>query len=142
MDRKAVSESDHREGKLMRTAQTRREFMKARGSSLAALYVLGLAGSEGDGGSPTDRVDVVNDKPGAWSKSYAEMGKLSKKQIGIGMKGVPFQDPTAFQQAIQQSLRAGGEDTPDLFTWWSGYRLDDLAREGGLEDISSIWDSQ
>jgi multiple sugar transport system substrate-binding protein len=126
----------------MRTAQTRREFLKASGSSVAALYVLGLAGCGGDGGSSSGVVEVFNDKPGAWSKSYAEMGKLSKKQIGIGMKGVPFQDPTAFQQAIQQSLRAGGEDTPDLFTWWSGYRLDDLARAGGLEDISSIWDSQ
>ncbi len=115
--------------------------MKVSGGALAGAYALSLAGCGGSEGS-ANVVEVFNDKPGDWNKNYAEMGKLSREAIGVGMKGVPFQDTTAYQQAIQQSLRAGGEQTPGLFTWWSGYRLDDFAREGGLQDISSVWTSQ
>ena len=115
--------------------------MKAGGGALAGAYALSLAGCGGSESS-ANLVEVFNDKPGDWNKSYAEMGKLSREAIGVGMKGVPFQDTTAYQQAIQQSLRAGGEQTPGLFTWWSGYRLDDFAKEGGLEDVSSVWTSQ
>jgi multiple sugar transport system substrate-binding protein len=39
---------------------------------------------------------------------------------------------------IRSSLQSSS--TTDIIKWWSGYRLQDLARTGGLADLSAQWD--
>ncbi|MCZ9883664.1 ABC transporter substrate-binding protein [Arthrobacter sp. B2a2-09] len=42
-----------------------------------------------------------------------------------------------YQQVIRSSLQTNS--TTDLVKWWNGYRLQDLARSGGLEDLTTQW---
>lgn len=44
-----------------------------------------------------------------------------------------------YQQVIRSSLQTSS--TTDLIKWWNGYRLEDLARSGGLADLTSEWDA-
>lgn len=43
-----------------------------------------------------------------------------------------------YQQVIRSSLQT--DSTTDLVKWWDGYRLQDLARSGGLADLSTQWE--
>jgi ABC-type glycerol-3-phosphate transport system substrate-binding protein len=118
---------------------TRRDFLKVGGGALAGAYVLtltGCGGGEGEGRTSSS-VTLFHDKP-TWP--FEKMGKRSSKAIGIGIEASEYADTTSYQQAIKSSLRAG--ESPGLFTWWSGYNLISLAREGGLQDVSSTWASQ
>ncbi len=119
---------------------TRRHFLKATGGALAGAYALSLAGCGGaqTGGGGT--VELYSDKSASqpWKRIWTEMGDLAKKEIGVDLKLSGFSGTTSYQQALQSSLRTGR--TPDLFTWWSGYRLQDLVEQGVLSDLSSIWE--
>jgi multiple sugar transport system substrate-binding protein len=120
---------------------TRRDFLKAGGGALAGAYVLTLAGcgggGGGEGGGGSSSVALYHDKPD-WD--YKKMGELSQKDVGIRIKPNSYSDTTSFQQVIKSSLRS--PEAPGIFTWWSGYRLDELAQQGGLEDLTSLWESQ
>lgn len=122
----------------MRKILTRRDFLKASGGALGGAYVLVLAGCGGGGeAGGSSSVALYHDKPD-WD--YKKMGELSQKDIGIRIKPNSYSDTTSFQQVIKSSLRSA--EAPGIFTWWSGYRLDELAQEGGLEDLTSLWESQ
>jgi ABC-type glycerol-3-phosphate transport system substrate-binding protein len=73
-----------------------------------------------------------------WNDYYNELGELSAKAVGVGIEGVPYADTTSYQQAILSALPT--EDVPDIFTWWSGYRMEDLVNEGALLDLTPLWD--
>jgi multiple sugar transport system substrate-binding protein len=122
----------------VRKTLTRRDFLKASGGALGGACVLVLAGCGGGGeAGGSSSVALYHDKPD-WD--YKKMGELSQKDIGIRIKPNSYSDTTSFQQVIKSSLRSA--EAPGIFTWWSGYRLDELAQEGGLEDLTSLWESQ
>ncbi|GGH50181.1 ABC transporter substrate-binding protein [Microbacterium album] len=55
---------------------------------------------------------------------------------GIEARNVPSTEN--YQQVIRSSLQTNS--TTDIVKWWSGYRLQDLARAGGLADLTDVWD--
>jgi multiple sugar transport system substrate-binding protein len=116
---------------------TRRDFLKASGGALAGAYALTLVGCGGGGGGESSSVSLFHDKPD-WD--YEMMGGLSSEDIGISIEPSEYADTTSYQQVIESSLRSG--ESPGLFTWWSGYRLYRLAEQGGLQDLTSLWDAQ
>jgi multiple sugar transport system substrate-binding protein len=126
----------------MRKRLTRRDFLKVSGGTLAGTYVLTLTGCGGGGTGGGGSVELYSDKSTGqpWKRVWTQMGDLAKKQIGIDLKLSGFSGTTTYQQALQSSLRTG--ESPDLFTWWSGYRLQDLAKQGVLTDLSSIWEEE
>jgi multiple sugar transport system substrate-binding protein len=65
------------------------------------------------------------------------MGDLAEAAIGINWEVTPYSDTTSYQAAVLAALPTG--ETPDFFTWWSGYRIEDLYDQGVLEDLTDIW---
>jgi multiple sugar transport system substrate-binding protein len=105
---------------------------------------LGLTGASGLGLSPARHAlaqDVTtlkfyHDKD-PWQDFFVEQGNLAESAIGINWEVTPYSDTTSYQAAVLASLPTS--DTPDFFTWWSGYRIEDLYAQGVLEDLSDVW---
>lgn len=77
-----------------------------------------------------DRADFLE----AWEIAGAALEELG--DAGIEPRNVPSTEN--YQQVIRSSLQTSS--TTDLIKWWNGYRLQDLARSGGLADLSEQWD--
>lgn len=107
------------------------------GATLTATgTVTGCAqGSETSGGAKDmltlngDRADFV---PG-----YEAAGAELKKVTGFGL--APRNVPTTenYEQVVRSSLQS--TTATDIVKWWSGYRLQDLARSGGLVNLDGEW---
>lgn len=81
-------------------------------------------------------LDFYHDKV-AWSDSVDAMGQLAREAIGIGFRSIPYPDTTTYQATVRQSLST--DRPPDLFFWYSGFRLEDVLKSGEVVDLSDIW---
>ncbi len=81
-------------------------------------------------------LQLANDKP-AWASWFNAAGAAAAKAVGVNWKAVPYADTTTYQAAIRTSGRTS--KAPDLFTWWSGYLMSDIAGSGLAQDTSSLW---
>ncbi|MGW5866636.1 ABC transporter substrate-binding protein [Streptomyces sp. NPDC055239] len=88
-------------------------------------------------GQPPGKVAVLGDSA-AWEKPMAAAGAAMKSVAGLQL--VPEVNPSleSFEQVVKSSLRTS--KTPDMLKYWSGYRLQDLARTGGIVDLTRQWD--
>ncbi|WP_067814164.1 ABC transporter substrate-binding protein [Actinomadura kijaniata] len=108
----------------------------------AAAVLLALAGcssggdSGGDSAGKKTEIKLYNDK-GAWSKYFYEMGTLSKREIGLGVKPVGYTDEPSYTAFIKASFRT--KVKPDLFTWTTGGRLREIVKQNQVADTSAIW---
>jgi ABC-type glycerol-3-phosphate transport system substrate-binding protein len=80
-------------------------------------------------------IDLYNDKS-TWAESIDVLGE-SAAAAGTGFVSVPYPDTTSYQTTVRASL--GTKRPPDMFTWWSGFRMEDIVEVGGLEDLSAVW---
>ena len=86
-----------------------------------------------------DRILVIDhDKGGPLGDGLQEMFELAQEELGIQIEVTQFADTTAYQQSIQSSLPT--DSPPDLVTWWSGYRMEDLVASGELVSLNDQWD--
>jgi len=118
----------------------RRNFLKTSGIALAGA----AAGSALTMRSPATRVraqstvlDLYHDKA-SWAPNADAVGELAGQSIDVGFKSVPFPDTTTYQSTVRASL--GSDAAPDLFTWWSGFRMEDLVQAGTVADLTAIWE--
>lgn len=72
-----------------------------------------------------------------WQDFYVQLGDSAQEAIGINWEPTPYSDTTSYQAALLAALPT--DQAPDMFTWWSGYRLEDLYTQGALMDVSDIW---
>lgn len=72
-----------------------------------------------------------------WQDFFVEQGNLAQQAINVNWEATAYADTTSYQAAVLSSLPT--KDTPDFFTWWSGYRIEDLFKQGVLEDVSDVW---
>ncbi len=72
-----------------------------------------------------------------WDELYQEMSQMAAEATGISLEITPFADTTSYQQTILSSLPT--DEAPDIFTWWSGFRMEDLYESGNLLDVTSVW---
>jgi multiple sugar transport system substrate-binding protein len=72
-----------------------------------------------------------------WQEFFKQMGDMAQQAIGVNWDPTPYSDTTSYQAAVLPSLPTS--DAPDFFTWWSGYRIEDLYDQGVLEDVSDLW---
>ena len=72
-----------------------------------------------------------------WQEYFVQMGDQAQEAISVNWEPTPYADTTSYQAAILPALPT--DDPPDFFTWWSGYRIEDLYNSGVLEDVSDIW---
>ncbi|MFE0133354.1 ABC transporter substrate-binding protein [Streptomyces sp. NPDC059037] len=89
-------------------------------------------------GKPPGKVAVHGDNA-TWAKPMAAAGQAMKSVAGIELVPEVIASLESFEQVVRSSLRTS--KTPDMLKYWSGYRLQDLARTGGVVDLTEQWDS-
>ena len=87
--------------------------------------------------APGDVVSLFNDNP-TWAPGYQAAGKALHRLVGYRLSARASPDTSSYQQIVRMSAQT--DSTTDLIKWWNGYRLQDIARNGILEDVSSAWD--
>jgi multiple sugar transport system substrate-binding protein len=84
-------------------------------------------------------LELYHDKA-AWVPNVDKVGTSVQQALGIGFKSVPYPDTTTYQSTVRGAIST--ESAPDLFSWWSGYRMEDIVKAGAAEDVSALWQQQ
>ncbi|AXK32743.1 extracellular solute-binding protein [Streptomyces armeniacus] len=87
-------------------------------------------------GQPAGKVAVHGDNT-SFAEPLSAAGAAMKKVAGLSLVSEVIPSAESFEQVVKSSLRTNR--TPDLLKYWSGYRLKDLARTGGIVDLSAVW---
>lgn len=82
-------------------------------------------------------LDFYHDKEN-WAPQLDQVGRLAEERIGVGWKSVSYPDTSSYQATMRTALPS--RNAPDLFTWWSGFRMKDLVDAGLLEDLTPLWE--
>lgn len=103
-----------------------------------ALTACGGGGDKSDGKASGGKTELklYNDK-GAWGPYFEDVGKLSKEQIGLSMTPVGYTDEPTYEAFIKASFRTNNK--PDLFTWTTGGRLEEIVKAGQVAETTDIW---
>jgi multiple sugar transport system substrate-binding protein len=108
-------------------------------------FLAGIAGTgavlltgcaKGTGGSSAGTVSVYNDNA-TWKGGFTKTGAVLKSVAGSGLSPLSIALTVSYEQVVKSALRTS--KAADIAKWWSGYRLQSLARTKGLSDLSSIW---
>jgi multiple sugar transport system substrate-binding protein/raffinose/stachyose/melibiose transport system substrate-binding protein len=83
---------------------------------------------------------LMHDKGGNpdYRPFFDQLGAMAKSAIGVGFTQSPYPDTNTFQATVRAALPTN--KAPDLFTWWSTYRMKDLIDAGLVADMTSLWD--
>jgi multiple sugar transport system substrate-binding protein len=117
------------------TTASRRRLLQGAGLAGAAA-LLGKLAMDPASVSAADKLKFYHDKV-AWNDFFKAQGDLAEKAIGVNWDPTPYSDTTSYQAAVLAAVTTS--ETPDFFTWWSGYRIEDLYKQGVLTDVSDIW---
>ncbi len=81
---------------------------------------------------------TLNNDVATWSDAYDAASAALERRTGssLAVRAVPNQN--TYQQIVRMSAQT--DATTDLFKWWNGYRLQDIARGGIVTDLSAVWD--
>lgn len=80
---------------------------------------------------------LYHDKQG-WDERFLLVSDAISADVGHTLTPTTYGDTTSYQNVLQQAALTG--DGPDLFTWWSGYRMVDGAKGGLFADVSDVWE--
>ncbi|WP_188437987.1 ABC transporter substrate-binding protein [Microbacterium murale] len=89
--------------------------------------------SPGRGGA----IQFFNDAA-SWGPGYKAAGAELLKKTGWSIDPQTIPNATAYEQVVRSLLQT--KNPPDLVKWGSGYRMQDLARTGGLADLTNAWE--
>lgn len=81
-------------------------------------------------------VELYMDKSD-WVDNMDLIGSDALENHGTGFVTVAYPDTTSYQTTVRQGLQ--GNDPPDLMTWWSGFRMEDLVRSGAIAELTEEW---
>ena len=95
-------------------------------------------GANADQDKPAESVylDFFHDKAG-WVENLDKVGELIAENTGVGFKSVPTAGTTEYQTVVRQTLQ--GNNPPALFSWWSGFRMEDIVKSGLVADLTEEW---
>lgn len=85
---------------------------------------------------------VANDKP-TWAPAFNTVGQYMQQHYGVGIQAQPYADTNTFQAVMRSALPT--QKVPPLFTWWSGYQIQELAKTGDVVDLTPYvkqWEKQ
>ncbi len=83
---------------------------------------------------------MMHDKGGNpnYQPFYEAMGQQAKTATGVGFTPTPYPTTDVFISAVRAALPT--KQAPDLFTWWSTYRMKDLIDQGLVAETTELWD--
>lgn len=114
----------------------RRQLIKGTAAAGAGAAAASMGIGTFNNASAQDTLSFYHDKA-PWQDFFVQMGDSAQEAIGINWEATPYADTTSYQAALLAALPTS--QSPDMFTWWSGYRLEDLYTQGALMDITAIW---
>ncbi|MDR1427107.1 MAG: extracellular solute-binding protein, partial [Bifidobacteriaceae bacterium] len=91
-----------------------------------------------DDGEGTVTMVTLNEDRSDFDEPFRLAGAELEKIVGAGIDPRNVPSTENYQQIVRQALQT--DATTDIVKWWNGYRLQELARTGGLADISAAWD--
>jgi len=111
--------------------------------SIVLILILVLSGQIFAEGAQEETEDMgpvkfFTDKP-AWQTGWDAVFAAFKEETGIDVEMTGYTEIDTYIAAVKTGVAS--TKGPDVFTWWSDYKLQNLAREGFLEDISDIYAS-
>jgi ABC-type glycerol-3-phosphate transport system substrate-binding protein len=111
--------------------------MKSLRIAVVALVLMGLAVA---GFAQVKDIVMMHDKGGNpnYQPFYEAMGNQVKQAIGLGFTATPYPTTDVFISTVRAALPT--KQAPDLFTWWSTYRMKDLIDQGLLAETTELWD--
>jgi len=107
---------------------------------LGLCIVSGLVFAGGKKEAAAPEIVLMHDKGGNpnYQPFFEETGKAAATAIGVGFTPVPYPTTDAFIASVRAALPTA--KAPDLFTWWSTYRMKDLIDQGLVADLTDLWD--
>ena len=83
---------------------------------------------------------LMHDKGGNpnYQPFFEQLGQMAKDAVGVGFTPTPYPDTSTYIAAVRAALPT--DKAPDLFTWWSTYRMKDLIDQGLVADMTDLWD--
>ncbi|PSL00442.1 carbohydrate ABC transporter substrate-binding protein (CUT1 family) [Haloactinopolyspora alba] len=107
-------------------------------AAIAAVMLSACAsGSETSGGA-SDTLTLNGDRAD-FVEAYKAAGEELEELTGYGIDPRNVPSTESYQQVIRSSLQS--DSATDLVKWWSGYRLKELARTGGLANLDAEWEA-
>jgi len=128
---------------MVTASATRRSFLRnaAIGGALltspAFLAACGSDSSSGGGGSTKTVKFGINEAAGS-GPAYDRLKAMSDayaKETGVDVS-LNAVDHNTFQESLNTYLQGSPDD---VFTWFAGYRMAQLASDGLISDISDVW---
>ena len=121
---------------------TRKMFIFIAITGLFLISVTGMVFAGGDKEPVEEKAELIlmHDKSGApdWRPILEEMSEASEAAIGIGFTQNALPATDIYMSQIRSSLVT--DEAPNLFTWWSTYRMKELSDNDVLKDLSALWD--
>lgn len=124
----------------MRRTETAMKRLGAVAVALALSLSLGACSqgsASGGGGGDTDTVTLNGDRAD-FADGFALASDALEGITGYALEARDVPSTENYQQIVRSSLKTNS--TTDIVKWWNGYRLQELARSGGLADLSGEWD--
>lgn len=119
----------------------RRRFLRAGGGALLAGATLPWLAAACGSGSPSASgpitLQLSNDKA-SWLPFFTKEGDAQRKANKISWRMNEYSDTNTYQAAIRTS--GSSSKVPDLYTWWSGYLMQDIVKAGFAANVNSLWD--
>ncbi|HET9661281.1 MAG TPA: twin-arginine translocation signal domain-containing protein, partial [Thermomicrobiales bacterium] len=127
-----MSFSNDSRSRLVTSRFDRRQLLKGTAAAGASVAVASMGLGHFSDASAQTVLSFYHDKS-PWQDFFVQLGESAQEAIGIGWEPTPYSDTTSYQAALLAALPT--DQAPDMFTWWSGYRLEDLYTQGALLDI-------
>ncbi len=82
---------------------------------------------------------LFTDKPG-WQTGWDAIFAGFKEATGVDVEMTGYTEIDTYTAAVKTGIPS--TQGPDVFTWWSNYKIADLAKEGLLEDLSPLFEAE
>ncbi|TDV38569.1 ABC transporter substrate-binding protein [Actinophytocola oryzae] len=108
-------------------------------AAIAALALVATAcSSPSSGGSSADGPLTVYSDNSYWEGAFVTVGDKLAETTGRGFEPRAIPLTTNYEQQVRTALPTSS--ITDIIKWWSGYRLQDIARDGHLTDLTEVWE--
>lgn len=111
---------------------------KVRYSVLTAVLVLAalMLCSSMSLGAPAKTISLLTDKAN-WEASWLQMGRAASTKVSVDLDMTGYTGLEMYMAAVRTSVSS--PNAPELFTWWSNWKLKELVDVGLVKDITDVY---
>lgn len=89
---------------------------------------------------PPKEVTLAHDKGAlpVFQEHFTKQGERARQSVGISIRPIPSDTPDLYRHRMKAILPT--KEAPDLFTWWSQFRVKELVDADLIGDLTPLWD--